>query len=109
MDINDILTLTKAGFTAKDISALLSAQSGQEPEKAPAQDPEQAPAQEPEQAPAQEPEQGGAMAAVLDRLDKLIANLQALAIANSRQPYSDPGEDVDKILASIINPTGGKK
>lgn len=105
MDINDILTLTKAGFTAKDISALLSAQSGQ----APAQEPEQAPAQEPEQAPAQEPEQGGAMAAVLDRLDKLTANLQALAIANSRQPNSDPGEDVNKILASIINPTGGKK
>ena len=101
MDINDILTLTKAGFTAKDISALLSAQSGQEPEKAPAQ--------EPEQAPAQEPEQGGAMAAVLDRLDKLTANLQALAIANSSQPYSDPGADVDSILASIINPTGGKK
>ena len=93
MDINDILTLTKAGFTAKDISALLSAQSGQEPEKAQAQ----------------EPEKGGAMAAVLDRLDRLTANLQALAIANSKQPYSDPGEDVDKILASIINPTGGKK
>lgn len=105
MDINDILTLTKAGFTATDISALLSAQSGEEPDKKPAQDPEQ----EPEKAPAQEPEQGGAMAAVLDRLDKLTANLQALAIANSRQPYSDPGEDVDKILASIINPTGGKK
>ena len=49
------------------------------------------------------------MAAVLDRLDRLTANLQALAIANSKQPYSDPGEDVDKILASIINPTGGKK
>ena len=46
---------------------------------------------------------------VLDRLDRLTANLQALAIANSKQPYSDPGEDVDKILASIINPTGGKK
>lgn len=105
MDINDILTLTKAGFTAKDIMALLSAQGGQEPEKTT----EQAPAQEPEQAPAQEPEQGGAMAAVLDRLDKLTANLQALAIANSRQPYSDPNEDVDSILASIINPTGGKK
>ena len=105
MDIDDILTLAKAGFTAKDISALLSAQSGQEP----AQEPEQAPAQEPEKAPAQEPEQGGAMATVLDRLDKLTANLQALAIANSRQPYSDPGEDVDSILASIINPTGGKK
>ena len=101
MDINDILTLTKAGFTAKDISALLSAQSGQEPEKAQAQ--------EPEKAQAQEPEKGGAMAAVLDRLDRLTANLQALAIANSKQPYSDPGEDVDKILASIINPTGGKK
>ena len=101
MDINDILTLTKAGFTAKDISALLSAQSGQEPEKAQAQ--------EPEKAQAQEPEKGGAMAEVLDRLDRLTANLQALAIANSKQPYSDPGEDVDKILASIINPTGGKK
>ena len=45
MDINDILTLTKAGFTAKDISALLSAQSGQEPEKAQAQEPEKAQAQ----------------------------------------------------------------
>ena len=82
MDINDLLTLCKAGFTAEQIAQITKPETKPEPKPKP------------------EP-----MAdLIIDKLDKLTATLQAMAIHGSLQPPCQEGEDVDSILASIINP-----
>lgn len=92
MEINDILTLCKAGFTAEQIAQLTKPETKPEPKPEPK--PETKPETKPE--PTVDP--------VLEKLDKLTATLQAMAIHGSLQPPRPEGENVDSILASIINP-----
>ena len=79
MDINDLLTLCKAGFTAEQIAQLTKPDTKPDTKSEPA------------------------VGSIMDKLDKLTATLQAMAIHGSLQPRPE-GEDVDSILASIINP-----
>lgn len=91
MDINQIVTLLNAGFTADEIRALQS-------RDIPAPEPEPEPTPAPSPAPA--PDQ---YAEVLSAISALTAAIQANGIANSNQPK--PAHSREDILASIIKPT----
>ena len=116
MELNDIMTLVKAGFTKDEIMQMVSSpadtvQKPVEPETPPAeQAEEQKPVQTPEQTPVQtpvpsEPTQP-TMSDIMQGIAKLTSAVQANAIAQSVIPqgalHQQTAEDM---LAEIIRPT----
>lgn len=99
MRLDELVALTKAGFTKDDISRMTAA--AQEPAPAAAQEPAPAPAQEPTPAPAQEP----AQPLTYEQLHKEMQSL-ALMFAGGSQPKT---ETLDDVLANIIAPKGDSK
>ena len=95
MNIDDILTLAKAGYTAEQISALARGISNTPAEPAPAP----APA---EPAPVSAPAVNS-NAELLDAIKGLETTIKGLAVATISQP-APKTESVDDIIASIINP-----
>lgn len=104
MNVSDILTLAKAGFTAEQIGKLMQIGA---PAPAPSPAPAPAPAHAPAPAPAPAPDNTQAQ---FDKVFQQIADLAGIVqrgnIANARQPDSQPltAEDV---LAEIIRPCNG--
>lgn len=106
MNIDDILTLAKAGYTAEQISTLAR---GMNP--APAKPAESAPAKPAEPAPVApaEPAEPAPVAPVssnaelLNAIKGLETTIKGLAVATTSQP-APKSETVDDIIASIINP-----
>ena len=96
-NVDDILTLARAGFNAKQIAVLL-----QDNEPAPAPAPVPAPAPAP--APAPETAENK-VDPVAQRLDDIMKLMQSSNILGSQQPKQ---ESVDDVIASIINPNGGE-
>ena len=87
MNIADVVTLARAGFTAEQIARMYAP-------AAPVVQAQPAPVVQAQPAPDNNP--------VMEQLKLLTNTLQANAILNSNQPKQ---ETVDDILASIINPT----
>lgn len=109
MNVNDILTLAKAGFNAAQITALATAVT---PAPAPAPVPAPAPAPVPTPAPAPAPAPAPTPAPtvspnntdlteVLNQLGVMQTAMQSMALNGAQQPKP---ESTDDILASIINP-----
>jgi hypothetical protein len=109
MNVSDILTLAKAGFTAEQIGKLMTVDApapvpAQAQAPAQAQEPAQAQAQAPAPVPAQAPDNTQAQ---FEKVFQQIANLTGIVqrgnIANAHQPDSQPltAEDV---LSEIIRP-----
>lgn len=106
MKIDDLVSLTKMGFSRDDIMRLVGTDTPAEP-AAPA-DPE------PEQAPAADPEPAAPSAQVEDdrikqletKLDYVINRFNYMSVQQSRQPETGD-ETVEDILASVIR--GNKK
>lgn len=99
---DDILTLARAGFNAKQISVLLKDEKpAPAPTPAPATVPAPAPTPAPTHAPAQEQDN-----AVAQRLDDIMKLIQSSNIVNSQQPKEPTIED---IVAEIISPKGDAK
>ena len=102
MKINDIITLTQAGWTKDEIMSLVNGE---------AQDQTQQPDPQPEQQPAAQPEQpmpqpagvslDDRFAQMETKLDYVINRFNYMAVQNSQQP-DQPGETVDDILASVV-------
>lgn len=112
MKIEDLVSLTKMGFSRDDIMRLVGTDTPAEP-SAPAEP--AAPADpEPEQAPAADPEPAAPAAPVADdrikqletKLDYVINRFNYMSVQQSRQPETG-GETVEDILASVIR--GNKK
>lgn len=97
MEINDIITLAKAGFDASAIAKLAALPTVQSPAPAPA------PALAPAPSPAPGAMAGTVTGAVTgDLLESMLNQMQQRAnLAAAQQPQA---ESVDSILASIINP-----
>ena len=83
MQLSDILTLAKAGFTAQQIAAINAA-------LAPAPAPAPAPALAPDPA-----------AEILKQLGVISGQINSAAIVNTQQPRQ---QTTDEILAEIITP-----
>ncbi len=96
MTLDDVLTLSRAGFTADQIKGLM------QPESKPTEEPEQKPAEEPE--PKKTEEDGTTLLnKIIDRLDNLEQGIKDTALKNT-SINKKAGDTVDEILASIINP-----
>lgn len=122
MELNDILSLVKAGFTREEIREMELSQAPVQPNPTPVQEPVNVPPQEPVPAqvvepvavaqpvPAPQPTQAPAeptMAELMQSIAKLTSAVQANAIAQSvipggATPQAPTAEDM---LAEIIRPT----
>ena len=91
MKLDDIVALAKAGYTAEQISQLVTADSAPAKQEEAAQTPA-------EPAPPAKPDP---MEAMLTQLSQLTAAIQANGILGSTQPKQPTADD---ILASIIAP-----
>ena len=111
MNIDDILTLAKAGYTAEEIKALNGkpeAVPEAEPEKAPEVKPEAVPEAEPEKAPEVKPEAVPEFKSLFDNmlneLKGMREDLQKRSIYSDESQIIDPEEAGSRILAQIIDP-----
>lgn len=103
MKIEDLLALTKAGWSKEEIIKLSLAEqeAPKEAEEPIPQPVEEASAKAPEEAPKEDPA-SAKIDDVIAKLETLASGMEKMAIQNSRLPER---ETVDDILASIINPT----
>lgn len=102
MTINDILSLSAAGWTKADIMAMAQ---GQAPAQAPAQAQAlaQAPAPEPVQPPAPAPD----LSQLMDRINAIDTKIQNSAMM--WQPAPQQKDSSFDVLAKIINPNPPKE
>lgn len=101
MKINDIITLTHAGWTKDEIMSLVNGEAQDQPQQ-PDQQPEQ-PAAQPEQ-PVQQPagvSLDDRFAQMETKLDYVINRFNYMAVQNSQQP-DQPGETIEDILSSVV-------
>ena len=101
MKINDIITLTQAGWTKDEIMSLVNGEAQDQPQQ-PDQQPEQ-PAAQPEQ-PVQQPagvSLDDRFAQMETKLDYVINRFNYIAVQNSQQP-DQPGETIEDILSSVV-------
>lgn len=94
MNINDILELTKQGWTKEEILALTKEQPAEEPAS------EEPAAEEPAVA-EPTPVKDERIDAILDKLDKIASGIQTNALKGTRMPERESADDA---LAKIINP-----
>lgn len=99
MDINQVVTLLNAGFTADEIRELKNRDI---PTPEPDITPNPEPAVPPTPEPAPMPVAGSQYSEILSAISDLTAAIQANGIANSNQPQ--PAHSREDILASIIKP-----
>lgn len=106
LSIEDIVALSKAGFTASQIAELNAAPQQPEPAPAPVQQPEPAPAPapapQPEPAPAPQPSAAHSVDDVLAAITGLSATIQNANLIQAQMPTEQ--KTAETILASIINP-----
>ena len=102
MKIEDLLALTKAGWSKEEIIKLsLAEQEAPKEAEEIIPQPEEAPIEAPAEAPKEDPA-SAKIDDVIAKLETLASGMEKMAIQNSRLPER---ETVDDILASIINPT----
>ena len=102
MNVNDILTLAKAGFSATQIAAINAAFTSGNTHAAPAPAPTPAPAPAPTPAPAPAPTPAlDPNAEILRQLGVISGQITAAAINQTQQPTPQTADD---ILAEIIAP-----
>ena len=103
MKIEDLLALTKAGWSKEEIIKLSLAEqeAPKEAEEKIPQPVKEAPIEAPKEAP-KEDQASAKIDDVIAKLETLASGMEKMAIQNSRLPER---ETVDDILASIINPT----
>lgn len=98
MKIEDLVTLTKAGWSKDEIIRLsVAEQQTEKPEEEILETSE-----EKTEAPKEIKEENSKIDDVISKLETLATGMEKMAIQNSRLPER---ETVDDILASIINPS----
>lgn len=94
MNINDILELTRQGWTKDEILALTK-------DAEPAEEIPQEAEAVPEEPAAPAPVKDERIDAILDKLEKIASGIQANALKGTRMPERESADDA---LAKIINP-----
>lgn len=102
MKIEDIMNLSKAGFTAEQITAIAPLLKDEDVSRETPKEPAPAPAPEP--TPAPEPKVD--LKEVKDELEKLKEIIQLSNLANSKITSLPTPESTDEILSKLV---GGQK
>lgn len=100
MNVQDILTLAKAGFTAEQISGMLQTE---QPEPQPAPDPKPDPKPEPQPEPEAAPSNPDPYERLMEELGAIKSQIQKNNISGAQQPDSQELTG-SQILANIIAP-----
>ena len=98
MKINDIITLTQAGWTKDEIMQLVNSEQPEQP--APEQPEQPAPEQPEQPAPEQKPDDDK-IKQLETKLDYVINRFNYMAVQQSSQPQGKE-ESLDDILASVV-------
>lgn len=108
MNINDVIALSKAGFSSAQIAQMVLAEQQQPaptpaPAPAPAPAPLPAPAPAPTPAPVPAPDNKADFDAIMAAIGGLKLQMQQAAIQTAQQPAQQQ-MSADDMIASIINP-----
>ena len=99
MKINDIITLTQAGWTKDEIMQLVNSE---QPEQQASEQPEQPAPEQPEQpAPEQQKPDDDKIKQLETKLDYVINRFNYMAVQQSSQPQGKE-ESLDDILSSVV-------
>lgn len=113
INLNDVLTLCKAGFSADQIAGMINAEKQTPaPQPAPAPDPQPVPAPDPQPAPAPDPQPAPAPEDPYERIMQEITGLrQQIQNTNLGAAQQPPTQELtgDQILANIIRPPKAAK
>ena len=103
MTIQEIITLTNAGWSKDEIMSLTSGEQAQQPEQPADQPkPDEKPAEQPK--PEQPAEQPNRLEQLETKLDYVINRFNLLAVQQSHQP-DEQKESLDDILSSVVRGT----
>lgn len=97
MKINDIITLTQAGWTKDEIMQLVNSEQPEQPAE-----PEEQPVPEQQEQPAPEQQPDDKIKQLETKLDYVINRFNYMAVQQSSQPNDGKTESVDDILASVV-------
>ncbi len=106
MKIEDLVSLTKMGFSRDDIMRLVGTDTPADPASPVDAEPEQVPAADPEPSVPAAPVEDDRIKQLETKLDYVINRFNYMSVQQSRQPETG-GETVEDILASVIR--GNKK
>lgn len=101
MKIEDLVSLTKMGFSRDDIMRLVGNDTHAEPAAPVDPEPEQAPAADPEPAVPAAPVEDDRIKQIETKLDYVINRFNYMSVQNSKQPETGT-ETVDDILAKFV-------
>lgn len=101
MKIEDLVSLTKMGFSRDDIMRLVGNDTPAEPAAPADPEPEQAPAADPEPAAPAAPVEDDRIKQLETKLDYVINRFNYMSVQNSKQPETGT-ETVDDILAKFV-------
>lgn len=101
MTYNDIVKLLDAGFTRDEIMRFVPAEK---PVEKPPEKPAEKPAEKPTEKPTEKPAENAALGEILAEMKNVVAEIQKANMFRASLPGPGDGDNVDNILASIINP-----
>lgn len=109
MEIEKIMKLVDAGFTREEILNFTGRKSADKPvekvvEKKPVEKPVEKVSEKPVEKVVEKPAESEALGEILQEMKNVVLEIQKANIFRASLPGPGDGDNVDSILASIINP-----
>lgn len=104
MEIEKIMKLVDAGFTREEILNFAGGTPVEKQAEKPAEKQAEKPAEKPAEPPAEKPNENEALNNILQEMKNVVLEIQKANIFRASLPGPGEGDNVDSILASIINP-----
>lgn len=108
MDVVKIMKLVDAGFTREEILNFVGVnpveKSAEKPTETPAEKPVENHVEKPVEPTAEKPNENEALNNILQEMKNVVLEIQKANIFRASLPGPGDGDNVDSILASIINP-----
>lgn len=108
MDVEKIMKLVDAGFTREEILNFTGGKPAEKPAEKPVKKPVEKPVENPAEKPAETPteksNENEALNNILQEMKNVVLEIQKANIFRASLPGPGDGDNVDSILASIINP-----
>ena len=104
MEIEKIMKLVDAGFTREEILNFSGGNPAEKPAEKPVENPVEKPAEKPAEKEAEKTNENEALNNILQEMKNVVLEIQKANIFRASLPGPGDGDNVDSILASIINP-----
>lgn len=104
MDVEKIMKLVDAGFTREEILNFTGGKPAEKAVEKPTEIPAEKPVEKPAETPAEKTNENEALNNILQEMKNVVLEIQKANIFRASLPGPSDGDNVDSILASIINP-----